>query len=79
MPTPSLERKYGSRAHLTPQERVTLGYLIKGYTAREAAEAMCVSERTVNFHTRNILIKYKRHRITQVIWDLHEDGLISAI
>ena len=42
---------------LTPQERQTAQLLAAGRTTREAAAALFLSPKTVEFHLRNVYIK----------------------
>ena len=42
---------------LTPRERELLGYLIRGLTYAEIAEALVISEKTVSSHVSNLLRK----------------------
>jgi FixJ family two-component response regulator len=60
VPFPSVEK-------LTPQERVNLAQIVKGATSKEAARALNVSPRTVEFHRANILRKLDERNLAALI------------
>jgi DNA-binding CsgD family transcriptional regulator len=66
-----LSMPFPGRENLTPQERVNLAQIVKGATSKEAARALNVSPRTVEFHRANVLRKLgaRNHAalITQVL------------
>ena len=60
VPFPGVEK-------LTPQERVNLAQIVKGATSKEAARALNVSPRTVEFHRANILRKLDERNLAALI------------
>ena len=44
--------------NLSAREKEVLGLLASGFTNKQIAEALCVSENTVKFHVKNIYSKY---------------------
>jgi DNA-binding CsgD family transcriptional regulator len=52
---------------LSPREREVLALLIAGLTARQVADRLFVSKRTVDFHTANIHIKFGVNSMVLVI------------
>ena len=55
---------------LTPRELQTLRLLIHGKTVRQAANAMSLSHRTVEFYVKNVRKKFKcqnKHRLVKLI------------
>lgn len=54
---------------LTPREMEVLQLLVMGKTNRKIATEMCVCEKTVEFHLRNIYLKIGvKTRATAAIW-----------
>jgi DNA-binding CsgD family transcriptional regulator len=49
--------EFSRRHSLTPRERDILGAILAGKTAREAADELCVSHKTVNAHLYNVYRK----------------------
>jgi pimeloyl-ACP methyl ester carboxylesterase/DNA-binding CsgD family transcriptional regulator len=76
--------RVASRAHdpLTRREREVVGLLARGRTNREIADALIISERTVENHVSNVLGKLSLETRAQVaIWALRRDQtgtLLSA-
>ena len=60
VPFPGVEK-------LTPQERVNLAQIVKGATSKEAARALNVSPRTIEFHRANILRKLDERNLAALI------------
>lgn len=52
--------------HLTPTERRVIGLVARGYSNREVAEALQVSQRTVESHVSNMLGKTGLHNRTEL-------------
>ena len=67
-----------SRSTLTRQERQVAAIVGRGHTNREAADALFVSAKTVDFHLRNIYKKLGlRSRTELAVWIAdHEDQLL---
>jgi DNA-binding CsgD family transcriptional regulator len=51
---------------LTPKERVVLGQIIKGASAKESARLLGISPRTVEFHRGNIMRKLGAHTTAEL-------------
>jgi DNA-binding CsgD family transcriptional regulator len=62
-----------SRAHFkfTPREAATLQYLMKGWTNKEIANELGVSEHTVKAHLKHIMQKTKSTTRTEVLAHVH--------
>ena len=54
------------RAALTPREREVAALIVQGRTNREIAEALVLSERTVDSHVRNIMGKLEINSRAQI-------------
>jgi len=52
---------------LTPTERVSLAYVVKGASSKETARALGVSHRTIEFHRANILRKFGARNLAEVV------------
>jgi DNA-binding CsgD family transcriptional regulator len=52
-----LSRPFPGRELLTPRERATLAQIVRGTSSKEAARALDISPRTVEFHRTNLLKK----------------------
>ena len=52
---------------LTPRERQTLGCMLIGLTAKEAARTMGCGSRTVEDYRRNVLKKYKARNAVELV------------
>ena len=62
--------------HLTAREFEILKLVATGLTSSEVAENLFLSLHTVNTHRRNILEKYKKNHISDVIFELMSQGLL---
>jgi pimeloyl-ACP methyl ester carboxylesterase/DNA-binding CsgD family transcriptional regulator len=68
---PDVPRSHDS---LTPREREVVGLLARGRTNREIADALIISERTVENHVSNVLGKLSLETRAQVaVWALRRD------
>jgi DNA-binding CsgD family transcriptional regulator len=56
---------------LTPTERISLAYVVKGASSKETARALGVSHRTIEFHRANILRKFDARNLAELIAKLH--------
>jgi len=64
---------------LTPSERLTLSQIVRGASSKEAAQAMGVSPRTVEFHRANIMRKLGARNIADLVRRVFgEDAYDSA-
>jgi len=52
-----LSKPFRGHKSLTPRERVTLAQIVRGASAKEAARALGVSPRTIEFHRANVMRK----------------------
>jgi DNA-binding CsgD family transcriptional regulator len=52
---------------LTPRERVVLAQLVRGATSKEAARALNISPRTVEFHRANIMKKLEVRNLVELV------------
>ena len=52
-----LSKPFPGRELLTPRERVTLAQIVRGASSKEAARALGVSPRTIEFHRANLMRK----------------------
>jgi DNA-binding CsgD family transcriptional regulator len=52
---------------LTPRERVVLAQLVRGATSKEAARALNISPRTVEFHRANIMKKLGVRNLVELV------------
>ena len=52
---------------LTPTERISLAYVVKGASSKEAARALGVSHRTIEFHRANILRKFGARNLAELV------------
>ena len=52
-----LSAPFPGHQSLTPRERVALAQIVRGASSKEAARALGVSPRTIEFHRKNIMLK----------------------
>ena len=70
----------GAHDPLTRREREVVGLLARGSTNREIAEALVISERTVENHVSNVLGKLGLQTRAQVaVWALGREEVIRRI
>lgn len=62
--------------HLTAREFEILKLVAKGLASSEIAKKLFLSLNTVNTHRRNILEKYKKGNISDVIFELMSQGIL---
>jgi two-component system, NarL family, sensor kinase len=63
---------------LTNRERETLALVKKGYTNKEIAEQLFISERTVKFHISSILSKLLARTRTEAVETAIQRGLLGV-
>jgi DNA-binding CsgD family transcriptional regulator len=62
-----LSRPFPGHDLLTARERAALGQIVKGASSKEAARALGISPRTVEFHSANIRRKLNARNLVEVI------------
>jgi len=62
-----LSRAFNGSNLLTPRERVVLAQLVRGATSKEAARALNISPRTVEFHRANIMKKLGVRNLVELV------------
>jgi DNA-binding CsgD family transcriptional regulator len=62
-----LSLPFPGRAELTPRERLTLAQIVRGASNKEAARALKISPRTVEFHRGNIMRKLDVHNLAELM------------
>ncbi len=65
-----------SGSALSERELEVLSYIRKGLSSKEIGEKLSLSSYTVNTHRRNILKKYGKSSIGEVVYDLESIGII---
>ncbi len=76
---PPSPRRAAKRSYdgLTEREREIAGRIARGQTSREMADALVITERTVETHIGNILAKLGYHARTQIAVWAAEKGLVK--
>ncbi len=62
-----LSKEFPDGVRLTLRERVTLVEIMRGATAKQAARALVVSPRTIEFHRANIMKKFGVRNVAELI------------
>jgi len=62
-----LSLPFPGREKLTPRERLTLAQIVRGASNKEAARALRISPRTVEFHRANIMRKLDVHNLAELM------------
>lgn len=62
---------------LTERERSVLTLIAKGYSRNEAADALGMSQHTVNTHIKHIYRKLSVHSRTEAVFEAYQMGLIK--
>lgn len=62
-----LSRPFPGREKLTPRERLTLAQIVRGASNKEAARALMISRRTIEFHRANIMRKLDVHNLAELM------------
>jgi len=72
-----LSNSEDSATNLTEREQGVLTLIAKGYSRNEAAEALGMSQHTVNTHIKNIYRKLSVHSRTEAVFEAYQMGLIK--
>jgi FixJ family two-component response regulator len=64
---PVQSRPFPGDELLTPRERTVLAQIVRGASSREAAKALGVSPRTVEFHRANIMKKLGKKKFIDLL------------
>jgi two-component system response regulator DegU len=70
-----IERREKKKITLTPREKEVLNLLTKGYTNKEIAQKLFISEKTVKSHLNRIFKKLKVSRRLEAILLTIKQGL----
>jgi len=62
-----LSRPFPGREKLTPRERITLAQIVRGASNKEAARALRISPRTIEFHRANIMRKLDARNVADLL------------
>jgi len=62
-----MSRPFPGHDRLTPRERATLAEIVRGASNKEAARALGISPRTVEFHRTNIMHKLEVRNVVELI------------
>jgi DNA-binding CsgD family transcriptional regulator len=62
-----LSKPFSDHELLTPRERATLAQIVSGASSKEAARALGVSPRTVEFHRKNIMLKLRAKNTVDLV------------
>jgi len=75
-PTPSLSHNTGLAAPLSPREVEVLRLVAEGFSNKEIAQKLCISLRTVKYHTTSIFTKLNVNSRTQAVSQARAVGII---
>ena len=64
---------------LTPRELEILALIDEGQTAKEMADALFVSKRTIDFHIGNLFQELNVHNRIQALKAARKQGLLTGI
>lgn len=73
----ALETRNINNRQLSPREKEVLNWLKKGKTSWDISVILCISERTVNFHIKNIMQKLDAVSRIHAVAKAIERGLIN--
>lgn len=73
--SPVSRAKEGALDTLTPREAEVMGFLVKGFTNRQIAEALVISERTVEGHRANLFGKLGLKNRVELVEFAEKHGL----
>jgi two-component system, NarL family, response regulator NreC len=74
----TIQPKSGALESLTPRELEVMGYLIRGYTNRQIAEALFISIRTVESHRASLLGKLALRNRVELVEFAKKYGLMDT-
>jgi DNA-binding CsgD family transcriptional regulator len=63
-----LSRLFSGHQLLTPRERMVLAQIVNGLSSKEAARALHIAPRTVEFHRANIMQKLGAKNTVDLVW-----------
>jgi len=76
VPRHSSQRSHVDRSVASPREFEILEFIEKGLCSVEIAEKLFISVNTVDTHRKNILAKTDKVHISDLIYELKDDGLL---
>ena len=62
-----LSKPFPGHDSLTPRERVALAHIVRGASSKEAARALGISSRTVEFHRANMMQKLGARNVADLV------------
>lgn len=65
------------KTSLTPQEKLILKYIVDGQTSREMAEALSLSENTIETHRKNLFVKLDVRNAAQLVSVALSTGIVN--
>jgi DNA-binding CsgD family transcriptional regulator len=67
VPQPQPSQNSELHQHLTPTECLILAEVVSGHSSKEAARALDISPRTVEFHRANLLKKFSAKNTAELV------------
>lgn len=74
----SLEENTDEKSPLTTREGEILGYVSQGFTNREIASALNLSEKTIEFHLKSIFTKVEASTRTEAVTNAIKNSWLTA-
>lgn len=65
------------QTNLSSKEKLVLTYIVEGYTTRQIAEKLSLSENTIETHRKNLFIKLDVHNVAQLVAAALRCGLVN--
>jgi len=75
--SPTIDPQKGALGSLTPRELQVMGYIIRGYTNRQIAEALFISVRTVEGHRASLFGKLGLKNRVELVEFAEKFGLMD--
>lgn len=75
--SPAVDAKKGALESLTPRELEVMGFIIRGYTNRQIAEELFISQRTVEGHRANVFGKLGLKNRVELVEFAEKYGLMD--
>jgi two-component system response regulator NreC len=75
--SPNLDSSKGALESLTPREMEVLGFIIRGFTKRQIAEALVISQRTVEGHRASLFGKLGLKNRVELVEFAEKYGLMD--